>query len=213
MEFDNSLSITDVVQVLVAIVNVFLVWLVYRLTKKDINPKLYIKPIQRKHNTDYEPMYDRNVNRGLDEIDFEQRGFPESSLFHDSIIWELEIHNNSEFPAHDVVLDYEIIVKKVDIDFGIDEADVIEERYIPYHTIKRSFELDYLAPSDKKVIKVLYLIGKFTKADLIVNKLESKEGKYIDKSILIDTYEHPEFEKLTSSYHHRCLIGAHKEPK
>lgn len=220
MTFDNSITITDGIQVLVAIVNIYLVWLVYKLTRKDINPKLYIKPLQRKpkNNIDtdeeiYESSFDKYVNSEILDLDFDQRGFPDDSLKHSSIIWEIEIHNSSEFIATNIELDYEFTIKKAEMEFGIDELDIVSVKYVPFKTIKRKYNLEYLAPNDKKVIKVLYLLGEFTKADLRVNTLRSNESIFIDSPILLDVYEHPDFYYLDGSHHYRSLLGSYKEPK
>lgn len=219
-----NISVTDIIQAVITIANIFIVYLVYKLTKKDINPKLHLVPTKRKpldiirEDDEYSIFstydgYSRAVNHELFDIDFDQRGFPEQSQYHPPLIWELILHNKGEYNASFIELEYELIIYKVDMKFGTDEADVVEEAYVPYKTIKRKESFEYLAPDDHRKIKVLYLLGEFIKADLVVTSLKSKEIEFITSPIVVDKYSHPTLEWLSDGYHHRQVIGAHKPVK
>lgn len=219
-----SINLTDIIQVLATLINVLIVYLVYKLTRKDINPKLHLVPLKRrpldsKLEDDEYSLFDaydgfyKVINDDLNKIDFEQRGFPESSQYHAPLVWELQVHNNGEHRATFIELEYEITVYKVEMEFGTDEADVIAEKNVPFKTIKRREVFDYLAPKDSRVFKILYLQGEFIQADLVITLLKSKEIKYIDSKVVIDSYKHPMLNWLSDSYHHRQVIGTHKPVK
>jgi hypothetical protein len=197
--------IFDGLTVISAILNVYFVYLVYKLTQKDINPKLYITSTIK--DAKYE--YDKGVNLEVDNIDFNKKGFPE--IGHDTLLWELQVINNGDLPATNVIVEYSIIIKRAEFEYGIDKADVINERFIDFKTINKTIEFDYIAPQSEKKLKILYLTGVFPYADLKINKLTSKERKFIKNPLLIDTYEHPEFLVLSDSHHFRQMIGAYKE--
>ncbi|MFK5709839.1 hypothetical protein [Lysinibacillus boronitolerans] len=218
-----NINLTDIILVMATLTNVWIVFLVYKLTRKDINPILHLVPIKRKPiDNNYEDeeysifdAYDgfSNVVNHDINIDFDQRGFPDESQYHAPLLWELQIHNNGEHTATFVELEYEIIIYKVDMTFGTDEADVIDEKYVPYRTIKRKETFEYLAPKDNRVFKVLYLRGEFIQADLVVTSLKSKEIEHITSRIVIDKYTQPMLQWLSDSYHHRQVIGTHKPVK
>ncbi|QQP10406.1 hypothetical protein FJQ98_14030 [Lysinibacillus agricola] len=190
-----------IITLIISILNILIAYRVYRFTKKDVNPKLSVKSTFE----DSENEYSKSVNKELLEINFETRGFPK--IQHNTKLWKLTIENNGELPATNVVLDYSITIKKGDFDFGIDEADILNKRFIDYKTINRTEKFDYIAPDSKKVLKVLYIQGEFPCADLKVKKLKSDEITFIKKEIKIDTYEHPEFSMIVDGPHERKLFG------
>lgn len=219
-----SISLTDIVQVIITIVNVVVVYLVYKLTRKEVNPKLHLIPIKRKPIADLSDDDEYNlfektdsffkvVNEEVNNMDFEQQGFPDSSQHHAPLVWEIEIHNNSDYLATSIEFEYEITIYKVDMEFRIDEFDIISEKYVPYKSFTRIESFDYLAPHDKKTYKVLYLYGEFIKADIKIKKLKSKEFEFISEPIILDEYKHPMLNWLSNSHHHRLLIGSYKPQK
>ncbi|PIC94561.1 hypothetical protein CSV69_16100 [Sporosarcina sp. P26b] len=218
-----NISVTDIVQVLITLVNVAVVYLVYKLTRKEVNPKIHLVPVKRKpievtEDDEYSifEVYDdylNIVNNEILTIDFDQRGFPDSSQYHAPLVWEIEVHNKSDYIATFIELEYEITIYKVEMQFGIDELDITSEEYVPYNIFKRSINFDYLASDDKKVFKVLYLHGEFIKADIIITKLKSKELEFISTPIRLDEYKQPMLDWLSDSHHHRQVIGSYKPIK
>ncbi|MEC1011718.1 hypothetical protein P9B39_15875 [Bacillus altitudinis] len=194
--------ITDILTVIVSFINLVFVYFVYKLTKKDVNPKLYIIPVLK----DAEGRFDKNVIHELVTMNFNQQGFPK--IIHNNQLWQLKICNNGELPATNVVIEYSITIKKAEFDFGLDKADVINERFVDFKTISKTIKFDYLPPNFEKVVDVLYLNGKFPYADLKINKMTSNELIFINDTILMDTYEHPEFQKIEDSHHYRQMLGA-----
>ncbi|KKK10306.1 MULTISPECIES: hypothetical protein [Bacillus] len=194
--------ITDILTVIVSFINLVFVYFVYKLTKKDVNPKLYIIPVLK----DAEGRFDKNVIHELVTMNFNQQGFPK--IIHNNQLWQLKICNNGELPATNVVIEYSITIKKAEFDFGLDKADVINERFVDFKTISKTIKFDYLPPNFEKVVDVLYLDGKFPYADLKINKMTSNELIFINDTILMDTYEHPEFQKIEDSHHYRQMLGA-----
>jgi hypothetical protein len=61
------------------------------------------------------------------------------------------------------------------------------------------------------VENILFLNGNFPYAKLKINELVSAERKFINKPVLIDIYEHPDFQILQDSYHYRQMLGAHRK--
>ncbi|MFF2287297.1 hypothetical protein [Peribacillus butanolivorans] len=197
--------IFDGITVITAILNVIFVFLVYKLTQKDINPKLYVSTSIE----DAKNKYDKGVNAEVDNIDFNKKGFPE--IGHDTQLWQLKVFNNGDLPATNVIVEYSITIKKAEFEYGIDKADVINERFLDFKTINKTIKFDYIAPHSEKIEKILYLKGDFPYADLKISTLISKERKFIENPILLQTYEHPEFLVLEDSHHARQMIGAYKE--
>ncbi|WP_438312429.1 hypothetical protein [Sporosarcina sp. FA9] len=196
----------SILEIVISFVNIILAFFVFKLSKKNMNAKLYINSYIRKlGENEFVPDWGISLHR---DIDFNQKGFPE--IPHDESAWELEICNNGDLPATDIFLEYSLTIKKWDFEFGIDEADVINERLFDYKTVNKDIKIDYLAPGGKKVIQIASLSGEFPEADLRVEKLISLEGKFIKKSVIIESYTHPEFFKIADSHHHRQMIGAHK---
>lgn len=196
--------IFEIITIISTVINVYFVILVYRLTQKDINPKLYVQP----EILDAQHRYDKGVNAELDEIDYEQKGFPE--IGHDTKLWQLKVVNIGDLPATNVKGEYSLTIKIARFDFGTDRADVINEKFVDYKTIVKKFQYDYIAPDSEKILDIAYLKGEFPYADLKINKLISNERKFLNKKILLETYEHPEFKTLQDSHHIRQMLGAYK---
>jgi hypothetical protein len=111
----SSLDILfDIIAAISTIFNLIIVYLVYRLTKKDLNPKLYVQSCIE----DAGNKYDKGVNAKIDHINFDQKGFPE--IGHNTLIWKLKLLNNGELPATKVKLKYSIIIQKAEFDYGIE---------------------------------------------------------------------------------------------
>lgn len=105
---------------------------------------------------------------------------------------------------------YTITIQKAQFDYGIDEADIINEKFIDYKSIEEEETFDYIPPGTKKVIRILYINGQFPYAKLYITKLYSTERVFINKSTHIYTYEHPEFQQLQDGNHYRRMLGAYR---
>ena len=123
---------------------------------------------------------------------------------------ETKVVNNGDLPAVNVKMKYSIIIKKAVFDYGIDEADIINEHFIEYKTIVRNALFIYIPARSEVVEEVLYLTGDFCYADLILHKLKSDERTFINNSIKIDVYEHPDFSEIADSHHLRKVLGVYK---
>lgn len=191
---------------LIAAVNIFLAYLVFKLTRKDVNPKLYI--LSKIDDTKNSELFYDVALRPAEECNFDQQGFPEIS--HEEKLWKMELHNNGNLPATNIILEYVLTIKKAELEFGIDEADIVSHEFVDFKTYTQKVEIDYLAPNSFKKIDIVYLYGEFPKADLKVYWLVSKEESFIKRPILIDSYEHPEFLQIQDSQHGRQMFGAYK---
>lgn len=201
---DSLTIVYNIIVSLVPIANLFIVYLVYKLTRKNINPKLYLSS----EILDAINQYSKQVNEELNHFNFNIKGFPD--VMHDTLLWNLSVSNNGDLPATKVIVRYKIVIKKATFEYGIDQADIKNERFIDCYEISRTLEFDYIAPQSHKTVPVLYLTGIFPYADLIITSLTSKERIFIDKPLIIDTYEHPDFNVLQDSQHYRQLLGVYK---
>lgn len=212
------LKIESCINIIVGIVNLYFVLLVYRLNKRETNPKISFNPkiadfsklnrlvdINVKQNmTPEEKKEEEIVSKHLEEwydvtlfdeevyfgkINFDLSGFPEIS--HENMLWVLNIDNKGDFPAINLIVEIELVIKRVKFDTGIDSADIINPRFVDYKRISKIIKLDYLPSRYSKKIKLLKLQGDFIEADLYIKKAYSDEITYIEKLIKIDTYTHP----------------------
>lgn len=206
-------------------------YFIYKLTKRDINPKLYVKPRMRKCNTlqgmdfnlaekpckegliidmEFNGSDSAAINYELMDFDYNNKGFPGQNFEHEPQIWEIEIHNYGDFPATNIKIEYALILYKADLKFGIDEADLTGYNFESFKTHIGHSNFDYLAPQDSKYVKVLYVCGRFHKAELIVRSLQSDELSYFDQRMIIDTYTHPGLNYQPNDYQFKLLLGVHK---
>ena len=65
--FDFIISLFEPIA---AVINVIFVWLVYKLTHRDLNPKLYVESYLQ----DSEGRYNKVTNEKIEHIDFNQIG-------------------------------------------------------------------------------------------------------------------------------------------
>lgn len=193
----------DLIEIVGIIINLVFVYLIYRLTKKDLNPKLYVE--SGFEDTDE---YSKDINSKLEDIDFNQPGFPEIS--HQNKRWYIRLINNGDLPATNVILDYSLLIKKTEFEFGIDKADVINDRFVNFTRLSETFNYDYIPPGGVIEETILYLTGDFPCADLVIDRLKSTERVFIGKDTLLKKYEHPEFQMLEDSHHLRQMLGVYK---
>lgn len=198
--------ILDVVSVVSTIINVIIVIQVFRLTRKDICPKLSLIPSIEDAMFDY----DRALNEEVDSINFNQTGFPEEGKKHPNKLWKILIKNYSDLPAVNVEMKYSIVVKRAEFKKDRDILDVCDEHFVDYLTIPRKIHFDYIPAQAEMDVHVLYLTGCFLCADLIIDRLSSDERTYIKKPVKIGVYEHPNIHELEDSNDYRKLYGLYK---
>ncbi|OOE10826.1 hypothetical protein [Fictibacillus arsenicus] len=197
-------NVLDVITVLIAIINVYLVVLVYKLTHRDVNPKLFVKPTIVEDGRSYA----RYSNPNVDSINFDQKGFPE--IGHNSLLWGIEVHNNGELPATNIEIKLSITIHKSEFDDGEFLGDIENHRFVDYKVYYEVFNFDYIPPNSSVKKDFLSLLGDFPYATLKVEKLVSSERTFINKPTQIGYYEHPKFDDLADMDDYRRLIGAYK---
>lgn len=205
----SSDGFMNIMTLIISAVNIFIAFRVYQYTKRDVNPKLYVdsKILTNKESS---KIYTGGIiNEELINENFDKKGFPE--IQHDRMLWQLKIANNGDHPATNVVVEYSIIIKRACFDYGIDEADILNLRFVDYKKLNRTIKFDYIPPSSEKYLNIISLYGEFPKADLIINKLISEEIEFITRPIDLNSYEHPDFNNLQDADHARKLLGAYKE--
>ena len=204
-------------ELIIAIGNLLIAFSLFQFTRKDINPKLFVDSYQINKDDISDEMLERGIIYGeyafkhRNIIDYDQQGFPE--IDHKPVWWILEIVNNGDFPATHIELTYTIVIKKAEFEFGIDQADVINERFVDYKSLTETIVYDYLPPNGKRETAILKLYGDFPYATLKINNLKSAEMTFMKGDIAIYEYEHPEFEGLADSHHYRRVLGVYKPPK
>ncbi|MDM5338486.1 hypothetical protein QUF84_14815 [Fictibacillus enclensis] len=195
----------DVITVIIAIINVYVVILVYKLTHKDVNPKLFVKPRLDKDRGNY----GRAFNESIGKLNFEQRGLPE--VQHEYMIWGIEVHNNGDLPATNVQLTLSITVQKSEIEEGNFEGDIVSHHFVDFGVFNKVFHFDYIPPNASVYQDLLTLQGDFPHAILKVESLNSTEGIYINKPTRVAFYKHPLFDELADSDDFRRLVGVNKD--
>ncbi|WP_010530922.1 hypothetical protein [Lentibacillus jeotgali] len=197
--------LTFIGNVLVPLANLYIVFLVYKLTHRNLNPKLFVEGTIE----DAKNKFDASVNDKISGLDFNQEGFPFPEVKHDMVVWKLRIHNNGDLPATNVNIEYFIRIQKKE--FDILEGLPANERLVKFQDIKETLYYDYIPPGGYKEEDILYINGKFPQAKLYINKLQSKEVRFIKSPVHIDTYKHYGFEKIHDTDDGLKLIGFYQE--
>ncbi|NGY94043.1 hypothetical protein F3K44_32835 [Bacillus megaterium] len=206
----NKDLIFDSITAITAIINIFLVYYVFKLTRQDLNPKLYVESFIEK---DYEKAKDFDFTteaRLYDQLsldDFRKKGFPEET--HSNYTWILTIKNNGDLPATKVEIDYCITIQKAEIETGIDESDIKNVKFIDYKTVSDKQKYDYIPPNGEIKINLLDLHGRYPYAYLKIAKLKSKERTFINNQILLKKYAHSGWDNVADSYDYRKMLGVH----
>lgn len=197
--------LTGIIVPIVSIFNLYVIYKVYELDRKKYYSKLSIDPIFKKTEKFYHEK-DREIYYNNDESkDFQKKGFP--SVEHTPFEWSLTIKNRGDLPSTNIILNYTIIIKRKEFDYGIDMLDIKNERLVEYKRIHHTKKIPYMGADAEKKIHVLNVYGEFPSADLILEELRSDESEFITKSTKIDEYNHPDFERLQDSNHHREMLG------
>lgn len=198
----------NLVNLIISVVNIIIAFRVFQFTKKDVNPKLYVDSKILNFEDSFK-IYSGSINEDIINEDFDRKGFPE--IQHARMLWRLKIVNNGDHHATNVVVEYSIIIKRALFDYGIDEAEIINERFVDYKTLDRTIKFDYIPPGSEKYHNILDLYGDFSKADLVINKLLSDEIDFITQPIALGSYEHPDLNNLEDSDHGRKMLGVNKK--
>lgn len=198
----------DSVTAIIAILNIILVYYVFKLTKKDLNPKLYVESTILTGDEDIEFTAHSNFNSDLSYTDFETKGFPQ--IKHSYSTWILKIKNNGDLPATRVEIEYSVIIQKANFEFGIDDADIKNLEFVDFKTLFDKQKFDYIPPNGEIIIKVINPTGEYPYAHLKINKLKSNERTFINKEIVLKTYEHEGLGHTEDMAHFRKLIGSYK---
>ncbi|WP_135122109.1 hypothetical protein [Jeotgalibacillus proteolyticus] len=154
-----------------------------------------------------EPSNDNFHNADIGEIYLETKdmvGFP--NLPHDPKMLSVELFNNSDLPATKIKMKYSVVFYKTIPTFD-SEGTAVSHSYIEYKEIKSVLNFDYLASHDSYLVKIMRVSGEFSRIDIVVKTLKSKERTFIRQSLRIYRYEHPAFESLQDSYDYRLLLG------
>lgn len=198
---------SEICTLIISIINIYIAYLVYELTKKDINPKLYVSSeILSSKKTEKFGKF-ANTAIILNQEDYQKKGFPESQ--HEPHLWQLSIHNNGNLPATNVKIEYSVIIKRAIYDFHEDRiagSPIIDK----YKTIPLKAYFDYIPPDGQVSINITYLEGYFLYADLIINSLQSNEGKFISQLINLKTYKHPHLNTIGDPDDSRKLYGVNR---
>lgn len=148
----------------------------YKLDKKSAYSKLSIKPVQDKRSLGaiYEDR-EYEFRSALDEAKAQfgtQHGFPTISLlkkYKYEKSWFIELLNDGGFASTNIKLNYSVIVKRTDLEFGIDESDVINNQLVDFYTYNHEINIPYLGGNQVQKLPILIYDGEFPEADLIVS--------------------------------------------
>lgn len=235
MNFD----IYQLVVCIFSMLNFFALFRQYKFTKKTSNEALYLKSEFVKEN-DLKAKTEDEINPNKENIfqyvreneiidfhymnsvrtnkidlmtkngKFDISGFPEKIMYHNNIIWVLEIKNNSNYFANNVLIKYEFVIYR-DIVEVLENGEYNINGDSIYKKIPFEYKFDYIAPNSSKRIYVSNLCGQFNKAHLVVKKLKSDNIDFLKKSFIIDRYRNPILDYLGDGQDAIAIYGVNKE--
>ena len=205
----NDINIKDFIEIVGTFAGLYISYIVYKLQKKESNPKITINHKFKKINTTYiedDSFFDRKEDFKIYKIG---NGFT-CMRYKESKISCIEIKNKGEFPATNLKLELCVDLKKGKWDGGIDEIDMINPRMKKYMSKKIKYNIEYIPPGDKIIIYLFEDEGQFIGYDIRVKKLKSNECKFIKKDTIIKSIKHEGFNCLSDSNEMRNLYGCRK---
>lgn len=162
----------ELIAPIISIINIFIAYQVYKLTKKANSPKLYVSSQILDIQKTIKFGKPTNTSFTFHIEDFQLNGFPE--IQHERTLWQLSIHNNDDLTVTNMKIKYTIVIKRALQNFNTDKH--IETPNInDYKAISKEEHFDYIPPGNHVVINISYLAGYFLYADLKVDSLQSKE--------------------------------------
>lgn len=207
-------NLSNVGLVIIGGVSLYLAMRTYKLDEQNTFSKLSITPVQK--NTDYSAMkedsehkfrYSFREKKGNEGV---QEGFPSISLnqkYGYSKRWIIQIRNVGDHASTNIKINYSILVKKMNIVYGIDEVDVLDYYLKDFYVFSNEIEIPYMGGNQIKDLPVLMFDGEFPEADLIINGLKSDQAEFITEPIKVDTIRHQDFDCLEDSPHLRRMLG------
>lgn len=194
--------------------SLYLSYRTYKLDQRNTYSKLSIKIVQDKQNAEdtfgeREYSFCHALNEAKEELGTKY-GFPTISLsrkYNYKKVWIIELLNDGGWASTNIKLDYSVIVKRTELEFGRDESDVISDRLVDFYTYNHDIEIPYLGGNQVQKLPILMYDGEFPEADLIINSLTSDQTEFITKPVKVDTIKHPDFDWLEDSPHLRKMWG------
>jgi len=120
----------------------------------------------------------------------------------------LEVTNNSGEPLTDVLITYEVIAYKNEIEFGIDRADVIDYYPVIHKQAIQEWKIESIAKGDV-IKKDVFFMGTYPQVEVNLLSITMSGNNLIDSKKVITKYRHGEFEYLEDSQHLRKMLGVY----
>ncbi|WP_101773791.1 hypothetical protein [Peptostreptococcus faecalis] len=216
---NTFISIKNIIELILSIVNIYFVFLVYKLNKKESNPKLgfstNIKEYDFKSNLS--KTFDHSNGIFSDRIkllnvkirnnDIDHKRFPYEN--HNSKSLYLKISNTGDFPATDIVINIDFIIKRTLWDKNLDPLSISAEdcNIVKYKIFSEELKIDYIPAQSDEIVFLTILYGTFISADLVINSAKSNEMKFIKKPTKLYTYFHESYDNYSDSAQFRSIMG------
>lgn len=208
--------ISTIAVALIGIGSLFLAYRTYKLDKINTISKLSIKPIQKNLKMNEDIVFENEYYKFRDGLDKAKEelgksyGFPTISLnekYNYKKFWMIELLNAGDFASTNIKLNYSIVVKRTELEFGFDESYVEDDQLVDFYTYNNEIEVLYMGGNQTKELFILAYDGEFPEADLIINSLSCDQNVFISKPIKVDVIKHPDFDMLEDSPHLRKMWG------
>lgn len=171
----------------------------------ELGPKLYVDQKQISSECKYENFAIKKERIKIKDI--KGKGF--SNWITNTTNWKFTLYNNGKSPATGIVVKYTIKLFKTEFEYGIDQADIINEKAFEFTKINKEWNADYLPPGQKLEIEIYIEDHRCRSVDLVVNRIYCNENSFLKHSVNLSTLYHEGFETISDSNESRRMIGAY----
>ncbi|TCI32752.1 hypothetical protein EVJ29_15175 [Exiguobacterium sp. SH4S7] len=225
----KSVGIIDkadpVLTIVLAGLNIWIVYRVYKFTQKMSQSKLSLSPeftatvferLKRDDKLDYDEEF-------YIDLDFIGEGFPLENCHHGEETLSIKLKNRGDLPSTDIKILLELKVYKTQIEYdpqNLDSLDVIGEKKELHTTKEFVITKGYMGADEEHLFKLVGIYGQFRESELILKEIKANGHVYFKektlngspKQAVIHHYKHPSLnistgnsQKEASFYGHRLL--------
>lgn len=204
--------------------NLYLVFTVFRFTKKMSQSKLSISPnLIRKFTppanvVDNYQKRDQEFFKVFDLKEFDGEGFPYISERTKPEVLYLKVNNRGDLPSTNIKIELNLKIYKTKIKYDKrypDRLDILSQSKKRHSNKKFIVTIPYMGADEERLYDLCEIYGQFREVELVLIKIKANGHTYFKEKVLnyllsptiIFHYKHPDFENAKDTESKRKMYG------
>lgn len=210
--------VTDIFTILTALVNIFLVYRVFKFTQKMSQSKLSLSP-EVIHESD-STSHSETITKFNTNLEYSEEGFPLRKRYtsEDRRILYIKVKNRGDLPSTKIKIQLKLKVYKTEITDIIkhDEWEKIKHKRKLHEIVDVDINIDYMGADEEQLYRITALYGQVRELEVLLTGIHSSGHTYfkgtLSEPTIIYQYEHPNLPNAELKYDDgKALYGHSKE--